>query len=79
MNDALIAMLEDLCRAARENRIVMIHHDRQSDGTGTIIHAIRLTVKPETEFSGLSSLVKEACAIDLQERLKIAAQAADPK
>ncbi len=31
------------------------------------------------EFSGLSSLVKEACAIDLAERLKIAAGGGEGK
>jgi hypothetical protein len=63
-NDSLIAVLEFLLQACREDRIVRfdINQNVLSEKTRRI--AISAEFSNETEFSGLSSLVKAACAIE---------------
>ncbi len=73
-NEDLVKALETLLRACREDRIIRRDISNLMTNDGTAILQMSVQFRKETEFSGLSSLVKSACAIDLAERLKIAAQ-----
>lgn len=79
-NDDLITMFSDLLQAAREDRITVIMNSRTIEPTNkTTYHEFKLRVTQGSEFSGLSSLVKTACALDLRERLKVAAESGEGK